>query len=183
MNVSGGIFVATMQDGREEEVLVPYFITTSETLLDRWQVELQAFPPKKQKLWKGKLCDDKNQRSIVRFHEGIFQSRMNAGDIARWGKGKLPDDGWAAVITDSHYRELADGTDSSYILKALGVDASVSFLRYINLVQSRADQRIMKNGIFDEVALHSLQDETHTGNHYRTQKVRVPVAAGEPIRG
>ena len=37
-------------------------------------------------------------------------------------------------------------------------------------------------GLIDR-AMNHAREENHTGNHYRNHKIKVPTAAGEPVRG
>jgi hypothetical protein len=180
-DVSAGIFVATMQDGSQQAVQVPHFVITSVEIMTRWEAELSGMIVKKQKQWKGKLCDERNQRCVVRFN-GVFQSRMSAEEISKWRDYDLPSDGWASVISDAQYRKTLDGTDDAYVLKALGLGSEVEMIHYTCMKTSRVDQVINPEGCFNQDALHRLQDEAHTGNHRRTHAMRVPTAAGEPVR-
>lgn len=183
LNVNAGGLIATMRNGTKRYVQCSYFVVTSQLIMEAWEAEVHTLTVRKQKHWKGILSDERKQRSMVRYIQDIFQCRMNDAEISKLSDFKLPSNGWASVISDAQHRELTTGTDSAYVIKAMGLQDDVVFLQFTCLHTSDVMMQIMgENNTFKQDALDRLQVDSHTGQHKRNQKVRVPVQPGEPLR-
>ena len=182
---SGGFTIVTRMDGSSKVEQCQYTVLTEYAIMSRWETELSQLKEKKKRGWSNYLSDDMKQRSRVQYLGDIFKTKMHARDIAKVPQGsKIPKDGWAAVVSDAQYREFLNGTNSAYIIKALGLDTSqVAFVKHEPFVQSEVDRALVVDGVFDSDALHTLHEQNHTGHHHRNHSVLVPAKPGEPVRG
>ena len=181
---SRGDITVTMKNGETEALQCAYFSKVPHHAMQGWEAQIAGLSPKKQRQWKDAICDERRQRSSVRFDGTIFQSRMSAVEVSSFRNHVLPKDGWAAVISDVHFQELVIGTSSAYILHALGLEwGQVASVRLETVAASAVEMAITPDGTIDEVAVRHMQLDNHTGRHYRNHTIHVPTEPGQPTRG
>ena len=136
-------------------------------MVEKWMTEIRALPAKKRKHWKGRLFDKWNVAQKVRYvpeGEQIGESSY----ISYFKVYKQPNRGdsggqWWPVVEES-FHTLPD-------MKLRPVGA------YGHRLLHAAETGDMWE-TFDDI-----QEETHTGEHYRNHFVKVPTEAGQPVRG
>jgi len=182
-DASAGCMITIATDGTRRLLACDYFVTTSSAIVAAWEAEVQGLPERKQSRWKGRLSDEGKQRSAVMCVDGVFRCRVHAQEAGCLRGFKLPVDGWAAVLSDTQYRDLVCGSNAPYIVKAMGCDpGQISSIQLIEMAQSSLDACVMADGVFDQAALALLQLQNHTGHHKRNKTVRVLTRCGEPVR-
>ena len=127
--------------------------------------EIDALPAKKRKHWKGRLFDKWNVAQRVRFvPEGERISESEYISYFKVYKQPNRDGGgqWWPVVEESFHALAGDVRPlSGYGHRLL-----------------RAAETYDMWETFDDI-----QEETHTGEHYRNHFVKVPTEAGQPVRG
>jgi hypothetical protein len=151
--------------------------TVCDQLHQQWEQEISALPARKQKKWSGWTLDEYGCRTSVRYspqqvsagHQTLFEMRLTARMAAARG---LDTGSWIPLQPVSALVENA-------------ARLQAELLKY---VQDGAALRRAMAPYLDGGALlanaGALLEARRTGNHRsRVHTVRVPTAAGQPVRG
>ena len=159
------------------------FVT--ETELAEWRAEIAALPMRKRDKWHSCVDDKSGTMHRVRFHNDHFQMRMHSD---RRGREMVP---WVPITPMFGYptrSQMVDAFGDSYVkglegsgpydpekLKAHG-EEDPNYQRLAR-VRDGGDDAMMLEGTL-------MINESITGKHYSNKKkVKVPTAAGQPVRG
>ena len=115
--------------------------------------EIAALTPKQQRKWKGHSTDKFGSRTGLRYFNGKLESYSVR--VHQW----VP-----CVCTEETLEN-----EEVIPLSMVGVAA---------IAQANTGIK----GLIER-AMDNAQEQNHTGNHYRNHKIKVPTAAGEPVRG
>ena len=121
---------------------------------DKNMQEIAALTPKQQRKWKGYSTDKCETRTRLRYYNGKLESYSVR--VHQW----VP-----CVCTE----EMLENDGGWTPVSTVGVAAI-------------AEVNTGIKGLIDR-AMNHAREGNHTGNHYRNHKIKVPTAAGEPVRG
>ena len=129
-------------------------------MIDDWLAEIAAMPMRKRRQWKGHLKDKWGVKQRVRYTpEGVRAADTTTHFEVYEQANRESFRGWQPVVVIEEVERNGS--------------ALVPMGRY-------GPRLLAADDMFEEV--HQIQGETHTGNHYRTHTIKVPTAAGEPVR-
>ena len=122
-------------------------------LYDGFMQEIAALTPKQQRKWKGTSTTKTGTHTRLRYSNGKLESYSARVHT------------WVPCVCLSDLPDPAEWVPQTWEGVAATVEASTG----IEGLTERALQRAMS--------------ENQTGNHYRNHTIKVPTAAGEPVRG
>jgi hypothetical protein len=143
--------------------------------LEEWAAEVSALPPRKRKNWKPRAGARGADGSLavvrVAAGEGVhFERRLSAREAALRG---MPAGSWLPIISV---------TERGLMLEELREHVGAERVAVVQPGGGPADLRPGDDAFLEDAVAEWLA--ARTGNHRpHRHRVRIPTAAGEPVRG
>jgi hypothetical protein len=151
--------------------------TVCDEIYERWEREVMALPARKRKNWAGWILDSYGCRISVRYSpqpvgcglQTLFEGRITAKSAA---DRHLPVGSWIP------HQSVSMRAEKVAICAAQGMEFMTT-----DTATRRCEAPIMDNETHIERAMAGMAVR-HTGNHRpHVPSVRIPTAAGQPVRG
>jgi len=161
-------------------MLTFYFVGLPAICLEQWTIEVMALPERKRLKWKSHLLHVKGELCMVRWRPDGFVCYLNEAQKAdaRKKNSITPADGWAPIYA------LGEMISDAQVRCCYGDAAAQFHAEHRNDWFARNADLYREYGVREHLQRHNDGIERHhTGNHYRKQKISIPVSPGQPLRG
>jgi hypothetical protein len=154
-----------------------HIATVCDEIYERWESEVMALPVRKRKNWAGWMRDNYGCRVSVRYSpqpvgcglQTLFEGRITAKTAA---DRRLPEGSWIP------YQSVSMRAERVAIHAAQGRELTI-----IDASTHRREKPILDKDALIERAIAPMVAR-RTGNHRpHAHAVRIPTAAGQPVRG
>ena len=164
-----------------------YMSGISQSTIDMWRAEVEALPLRKRAKWSKSCRDDYGVYRLTRYYNGHFQVKVRP--CTGKGKVRLPESGWAPVISHDgivHRIQLVDSYGEDVVAKieaargeSIGDPAKRCKFdpKYRHVLEAASRGVDASND-----AIRRMMVENSTGNHYRNKTISVPTSPGQPVR-